>query len=112
MPQSEKRSWIREYALGLVLGAMFLLSWFGQLVFQAKHAVNEAESHGQAFEWGDFWVEFWQATFENWQSEFLQLLSFVMLTTYFIYKGSHESKDSQDRMEAKIDKILETVEDL
>ena len=35
---------------------------------------------------------------ENWQSEFLQLLSFVVLTTFLIHRHSHESRDSQDEM--------------
>jgi hypothetical protein len=31
-------------------------------------------------------AEFWQATLENWQSEFLQLASFVILSAYLVYK--------------------------
>ena len=30
--------------------------------------------HGEAFQMSDFWPQFWSATFENWQSEWLQLL--------------------------------------
>jgi hypothetical protein len=109
-PTTDRRSWVREYALGLVLGGLFLASWLAQFVFQAQEAVNESNTHGEAFSWSEFWPKFLSSTFENWQSEFLQLLSFVVLTTYFIYKGSHESRDGQDRMEAKIDRILEAVE--
>ena len=36
----------------------------------------------------------------NWQSEFLQLLAFVVLTTYFIHRGSHESRDGDDELKA------------
>jgi len=35
---------------------------------------NEAEQHGQAFTWWDFFPQFFSSTFENWQSEFLQLV--------------------------------------
>lgn len=35
---------------------------------------NEAEQHGETFSWGDFWPQFFSSTFENWQSEFLQLV--------------------------------------
>jgi hypothetical protein len=47
---------------------------------------------------------------ENWQSEFLQLFSFVVLAAVFIHHGSAESKDSDDRMEAKIDRIVSKLD--
>jgi hypothetical protein len=40
---------------------------------------------------------FGEATFENWQSEFLQLLAFVVFTSFLIFKGSPESRDGQTR---------------
>lgn len=42
---------------------------------------------------------------ENWQSEFLQLLTFVVLTAFFIHRGSHESRDSDDEMKAMLQRI-------
>jgi hypothetical protein len=30
----------------------------------------------------------WEALFENWESEFLQMAAFVLLTTFLIQKGS------------------------
>lgn len=101
----------RDYSLAVVLGALFLASWVAQAVFQYFVTLNEALSHSEKFVWSDFWNQFLASTFENWQSEFLQLLSFVVLTTYYIYKGSHESKDSQDRLEAKVDEILVALKD-
>ena len=35
---------------------------------------NQAEQHGQSFEWAQFFPQFFASTFENWQSEFLQLV--------------------------------------
>jgi hypothetical protein len=35
---------------------------------------NQAEQHGQSFEWAQFLPQFFASTFENWQSEFLQLV--------------------------------------
>jgi hypothetical protein len=34
----------------------------------------------------------WEATFENWESEFLQMAVFVLLTTFLVQKGSPESR--------------------
>jgi hypothetical protein len=46
-----------------------------------------------------------QATFENWQSEFLQLLAMAVLTSFLIYKGSGESRDSDDDLKDQVDRI-------
>ena len=45
-------------------------------------------------------------TFENWQSEFLQLLWQVVGLAYFLYIGSPSSKESNDRTEAKLDALI------
>jgi hypothetical protein len=99
----------QDYGLSLTLAALFLVSWLAQLLFTIPVAYNEAVEHGAQFAWKEFWPEFAKDTFENWQSEFLQLLTFVVLTSFLIHKGSHESKDSSDRMEAKVDEILAAV---
>jgi hypothetical protein len=44
-------------------------------------------------------VEFGQWTLENWQSEFLQLFSFVVVSAVLIHHGSSESKDGTERIE-------------
>ena len=70
--------------------------------------VAEQQAHGRAaavlgaagYVWG--WA---QATFEHRQSEFLQLLTFVVLTTSLIHRGSHESKDSDDEIHAALERI-------
>jgi hypothetical protein len=61
---------------------------------------------------GDFVIEFGQSTLENWQSEFLQLFSFVVLSAVLIHRGSGESKDGADRMEKKIDEIAKRLDEL
>lgn len=45
-------------------------------------------------------------TFENWQSEFLQLLWQVVGFAYFLYVGSPSSKENDDRLEEKIDALI------
>jgi hypothetical protein len=35
-----------------------------------------------------------QSTFENWQSEFLQVFIFIVLTTFLVHRMSHESPDT------------------
>jgi hypothetical protein len=79
------------------------------------HFQAEELAHGQTPQWlgssGYVW-EWGQATFENWQSEFLQLLTFVVLTTFLIHKGSHESKDTDDEMMAALERIESRLKNL
>ena len=48
-------------------------------------------------------------TLENWQSEFLQLIWQVGGLAFLLYVGSPQSKEGDDRVEAKIDEILRRV---
>jgi hypothetical protein len=59
-----------------------------------------------------YMVAFGQSTLENWQSEFLQLFSFVVLSSLLIHRQSAESKDSDERLEQKVDAIKKRLDDL
>jgi hypothetical protein len=50
-------------------------------------------------------VEFGQSTLENWQSEFLQLFSFVVMSAVLIHHASSESKDGTERIERSVEEI-------
>jgi hypothetical protein len=105
------RLW-KNYNLSIVLALLFLLSWVAQtwsgwVLFQAEQAQHgeQAAILGQSgYIWS--WAE---ATFENWQSEFLQLLTFVVLTAFLIHRGSHESKDTDEEMLAVLKRIDQRV---
>lgn len=73
---------------------------------------GEEQAHGEEPALGDFIAEFGQATLENWQSEFIQLFSFVVLAALYIHKGSAESKDSEEKIEAALRRIEEKLETL
>jgi SNF2 family DNA or RNA helicase len=59
----------------------------------------------------DYIVQFGQSTLENWQSEFLQLFSFVVLSAVLIHHGSAESKDSDERMENTLRRIEQKLDE-
>jgi len=97
---------MRRYAYGWITLAFFLVSivlhwWLGWHAF-----VEEAAEHGQQPELASYLTQMGRDTFENWQSEFLQLMWQVMGLAYFLYVGSPSSKENDDRMEAKIDALL------
>src|SRR5215216_4352675 len=100
------RQWVRDHALGLTFVGLFLATWAGQAVVQWFEYAQDQEAHHQAVTVGGYLLTFGRATLENWQSEFLQLASFVIFSAYLIYRGSPESKDGQDRLEAKVDQLL------
>jgi hypothetical protein len=103
------REWIRDRGLGVCFVSVFVVTWAGQLLFEWLEFADEATAHGRdAVFWSAaFWVTFWQSTLENWQSEFLQLSAFTIACAYLVYKGSSESRDGAERLEAKLDALLE-----
>jgi hypothetical protein len=103
------REWIRDRSLGVLFVTLFLSSWIAQLFFEWRVFAQEERQHGESpvFWSAGFWETFGQSTLENWQSEFLQLAAFTIGAAYFVYKGSSESPDGEERIEVKIDALLE-----
>lgn len=78
--------------------ALFLLSYVGQTVTGFKQYNDDQEEHHQAQIGFGGYVRsghFIEATFENWESEFLQMGAYVALTIFLRQKGSPESKKLQ-----------------
>jgi hypothetical protein len=100
----------KNYNLSIVLLFLFLGTWILQFFAEWQEVWNDAHVHGETFTWSEFWPKFFSSTFQNWQSEFLQLFTFVVLTTYLIHKGSAESRDGQDRLEKKLDRLLDVLD--
>jgi Domain of unknown function (DUF6766) len=107
--RSGRRSVWREFGLGLFLMILFFTTWAAQLVSEWQVYTDDQHAHGQSAAVGDFVAEFAQSTLENWQSEFLQLFSFVVLAALYIHKGSSESKDGTEKLEAALRRIEERL---
>jgi hypothetical protein len=103
--RTEGRSVWREFSLGLILMALFFTTWGAHLIASYQVFTDEQRSHGDKPQLGDFVAEFANGTLENWQSEFLQLFSFVVLAALYIHKSSAESKDSEEKLEASLRRI-------
>jgi hypothetical protein len=88
-------NWVRNSKLGLVCVALFLLFWAAQALTGWQEDNDDAVTHHEPkISLGEYLTtgHFWEATTENWESEFLQMGSFVLLTIFLIQKGSPESK--------------------
>jgi hypothetical protein len=103
------RGLLRDYGLSIVLAVMFLVSWLIQsLAGWAEFAADQTNQGfaPQLFGSSGYVYTWLEATFENWQSEFLQLFTFVVLTTFLIHRHSHESRDEQDQQARALEQIL------
>lgn len=87
---------LRDNGLTIVLMLLFGFSVTGHLIAGWRLQTDEAMRHGQhaltllAYAQS---AEFISSVFENWESEFLQMASYVMLTAVLFQKGSAESRD-------------------
>jgi hypothetical protein len=89
------RRLFRENGLSIVLVSAFLAFWIGQSVAGHREYNAEQRQHGEPeSEYGEYLrsAHFWEASTENWESEFLQIFSYVFLTAFLFQKGSAESK--------------------
>lgn len=87
--------WIRDRALTLVLMGLFPLFLVAQTIVGFAVYNSDQEEHGQPAVSLETYLGTghpWEAIFENWESEFLQMAVFVLLTTVLIQKGSPESR--------------------
>ena len=97
---------LQRWGAVYLLLALFLGSWAGQLLAQVAVLADEARNHGQEFTWSELWPQFLSATFENWQSEWLQLLvqaAVLLGMKHLIFKADAEDLE---RLDAKLDRLL------
>jgi hypothetical protein len=78
-----------------VLVSLFLVFWIGQSVAGHREHNSEQREHGQPELGYRAYLRsahFWEATAENWESEFFQMFGYVILTAILYQKGSAESR--------------------
>ncbi len=101
--------WTR-YGYFWVTLVLFLGSLIGHWIFAWFAYVNEQAAHGFPIEVSDYAIQTARGMLENWQSEFLQLMWQVGGLAYLLHIGSPQSKEGDERMEEKIDRILAAVD--
>ena len=100
----------KRYGFAWVTGGFFIISLVGHWVFAWFAYVQEQQAHAQAITFGDYFITTMRDTLENWQSEFLQLLWQVGGLAILLHVGSPQSKEGDDRIEAKIDALLMVID--
>jgi hypothetical protein len=93
------RRFLRENGLSVVLLLSFLAILFGQS-WAGWYEYNDerAERRQPTLGYGEYLSShhFWEATTENWESEFFQMGLYVMLTAFLFQRGSSESKKLEE----------------
>jgi hypothetical protein len=102
----------KHFGLSIAFCVLFFTSWVAQGVVEWQVFVDQQRAHREDVRVVDYLQEFSQSTLENWQSEFLQLFSFVVMSALLIHRGSAESKDSDERMQQSLQRIEERLEEL
>ena len=90
------RSFVRDHGLSLVLLALFAATFLAQTLTGHRVYNDERAEYGDPpVSLGAYLTtgHFGEATFENWESEFLQMAAYVLLTVFLYQRGSAESKD-------------------
>jgi hypothetical protein len=93
------RSWIRDHSLSLFFLVIFLAALVGQAI--AGHILHTEEAMAHSGETISLWryirsSEFGNAVMENWQSEYLQFMLFMLATVWLVHRGSPESKEAAE----------------
>src|SRR3954453_20028291 len=89
------RSTLFSRSLGFVMGGIFLLTWGAMSVAGwAAYNAEQLTDHEEPVSWVGYLghADFWNRTFQNWQSEMLAVGSMAILSVYLRQRGSPESK--------------------
>jgi hypothetical protein len=100
--KKQMKNYLRNNGLGICFLALFIAALIGQIVFGfEEHNKELIEEGSTAINLSAYLISghFIQSTFENWESEFLQMELFVVFTIFLMQKGSSESKDPDQEEE-------------
>ena len=92
----EDGGWLRNSKLAFACFAIFAILLVAQSLTGWRDRNNDAHDHHEpTISYSHYLTtgHFVEATFENWESEFLQMGAYIVLTVFLVQKGSAESKD-------------------
>jgi hypothetical protein len=89
------RSRIYENSLLIAMAALFFLTWLAQSLNNWTEYNDHQTMHGESVVgYAEYLrqADFWERTFQNWQSEFLAVGTLAIFAVYLRQRGSPESK--------------------
>jgi hypothetical protein len=100
----------RKYGYLWVTLIFFLFSVAGHWISAWYVYETEQADHNSPVDLGDYALQTFRDTMENWQSEFLQLIWQIAGLAYLLYIGSPQSKEGDERKEEKIDFLINSMD--
>ena len=100
---------IRRWGAVYLLLLLFVGSWLGHFLTQLATFRSDQQEHGQPFAWSDYLADFFASTFENWQSEWLQLIFQAILLLGAKHWLFQVDAEDMERMERKVDAIAKQL---
>ena len=94
----------------IVTAGFFAISILIHWTFAWYAFVDDQVEHHQPIQMASYFNQVLRDTFENWQSEFLQLMWQIAGLSFLWYVGSPQSKESEERLEEKVDYMLERLD--
>jgi hypothetical protein len=101
---------LKYYGFFWVTLGLFIISVSLHWLFAWYSYIQEQNEHNQPIHLSDYINETIRDTMENWQSEFLQLIWQVVGLSILWYVGSSQSKEADDRLEEKIDLLIQRLD--
>jgi hypothetical protein len=101
---------INKYSYLWVTLFLFLLSIIGHWYYAWNAYIDEQQQFNAETQLNEFLTQTLRDTFENWQSEFLQLIWQVAGLSFLFFVGSPQSKEGSERQEEKLDLILKKLD--
>lgn len=95
----------RRWGAVYLLVVLFVGSWLGQFFTQLIEFRSDQQMHQQPFLWSDYLPRFFSSTFENWQSEWLQLVFQAILLLGAKHWLFQVDAEDMERLEKKVDAI-------
>jgi hypothetical protein len=100
---------LRRWGAVYLLVLLFLGSWLGQFVTQLEEFRSEQRTHQEPFVWSEYVTQFFASTFENWQSEWLQLVFQAILLLGAKHWLFQVDAEDMERLENKVDAIADRL---
>ena len=98
---------LKNNSLSIAFFLFFLITLIGQIytgLIQHNEQLIEDGGHPVGLSSYLQTGHFLQSTFENWESEFLQMFMFLVLSIFLYQKGSSESKDPDEKEKEDVEK--------
>jgi disulfide bond formation protein DsbB len=95
----------RRWGAVYILLLLFIGSWLGQFFAQLAEFRADQRTHHEPFSWSDFLTQFAASTFENWQSEWFQLIFQAILLLGMKHWLFQVDAVDMERLENKVDAI-------